>query len=180
MTGSNASGSLGPNASQQGYTKVNETGRQIEVISTNVKQNDTATVATPQKTAAEKKTEEESKKYDNYLLSTYLNSDELTATYLRKQNIFKGQASLYNERIVKLEKSLDKAKTQEKTTKDRASKKQLKSYIAITINSVKVYKEMILDNQKKLAISTKIYESDKARLIELLSLADTKEAESEG
>lgn len=160
---------LPPTASQQGYSKINETGRQVGVVSATVEQSEIVDDVVQEKTSEEKAAEIARKTYDNYLLATYLSTDELTEVHLKKQKVFQDQIALYNKRIAKLEKSLIKVEKQEKDAKSKASKTKLKDYIAVTKDSIKVYKEMIVDNQKKLEKSLQVYQSDKSRLVDLLS-----------
>lgn len=167
---------LPPVTAQQGYTKINETGRQIEVISAPVESTETEEDdTTVEKTESEKEAEEQAKKYDNYLLSTYLSIDELAEAYAKKQKILNDQVDLYNQRIEKLNKELVKAQEQEKNTKKKTDKAKLKDYISATTGSVAVYKEMIHDNQQKLEKLDAVYQSDKARLTQLLATVEDKE-----
>jgi len=168
---------LPPTASQQGYSKINETGRQVGAVSAIVEQAETVDDVAQEKTVEEEAVEAARKTYDNYLLASYLRIDELTGVHLKKQKVFHDQIELYNKRIAKLEKSLTKVEKQEKDTKNKASKTKLKDYIAVTNDSIKVYKEMIIDNQKKLEKLLQTYQSDKSRLVELLSRVDSKEEE---
>ena len=169
---------LPPDASQKSYTEINKTGIHIESVSVLEK---TAVVSDlpPEKTEPEKEVDEAAKKYDNYLLSTYLSVEELKALFLEKQKMLNDQVDLYNVRIAKLEASLITVGEQEKNTKNKVAKEKLKNHLDITANSLKVYKEMVSDNQKKMKHLSDVYQVDKLRLVELLSKDKSKDKTAE-
>ena len=171
-----------PSVSQKGYTKINESGRHIETISSADQQIEKE--QTPEEeTNDNKQTAEQieaQKKYDNYLRATYLSIEELTAVYEKKKQVIEDQNKLYDSRILSLTDAIKKAEKQIKTLKNKAQKEKMQKYIDSSQESITVYKEMIEENQVKQEKLSANYEKDKTRLTELLSEDAKKEADTEG
>ena len=166
--------------SQDGYSKLNQTGRQIEKVSAATKEivNETQDSDKKELTDAELLEQQAIEKRDKYLTATYISVDELTDAHLKKQTRLTDQISLYDTRIKKLESGLQKAEKQEKTTKNKKSKEKLQDYIKTTSDSINIYKEMIIENKEKLIKINQEYLKDKARLTELLSEETTNTQEN--
>lgn len=170
-----------PSVSQKGYTKINESGRHIETISSADQQ--TTPEQNTEETSGNKQTAEQieaQKKYDNYLRATYLSIEELTAVYEKKKQVIEDQNKLYDSRILSLTDAIKKAEKQIKTLKNKAQKEKMQKYIDSSQESITVYKEMIEENQAKQEKLSANYEKDKTRLTELLSEDAKKEADTEG
>ena len=162
---------LPPVMSQDGYTKLNETGRHIKTVSAveNEPKAETPKQEKATLTDEELRQQQANEKHDNYLISAYLNVDELVAAHEKRQKLLTDQIKLYNTRITKLEKALDKASKQEKSAQNKNSKRKFTEYIEITNDSINIYKEMIVENTDNLKKNIQNHIADKERLSTLLS-----------
>lgn len=157
--------------SQDGYTKLNKTGRHVEKISAVESEPDTNTPKQTKimLTAEELLQQQINEKYDNYLIATYLNVDELITAHEKRQTLLAEQIKLYNTRITRLEGALDKASKQERSSQNKKSKRKFKEYIEVTTDSINIYKEIIVENTKTLSKNNQDHIKDKKRLSTLLS-----------